>query len=108
MKKTKVGKKEPAVSNVLFETFIGEFVKIYTKQSVIEAAAVDDGRVEQSAPLVVQGYLLDMDSRYYYLGEHADRVSAAVAISQVVIIQEVQEKDLYGQILDDMEIGKAN
>jgi len=101
MKKTKAG-------NNIFSVFAGERVAILTKTRVSESLASDTQTIDKSVPLSIEGYLLDCDEAYYYLGETADQVSAAVAISQVILIQEVKALDLYTELLENADKGNMN
>jgi len=92
--------------NRFFQTFAGEFVKVFTKASIKEIASTEDGHVEQEVPLAIMGYLLDYDSKYYYLGDEPNQASVAIAIDQVIIIQEVKNPDVYDALLDQVDTKK--
>lgn len=100
-------KTEPnTINNRFFEIFAGEFVKIFIKANVKETASTEEGHIEQEAPLAVIGYLLDYDSKYYYLGDDPSQASIAVAINQVMLIQEVKNPDAYDALLEQADIKK--
>lgn len=102
-KTTKVGR-----HNRLFETFVGERVRVFTKQVLTESLSSEEGTASQNSPLALEGYLLDMDDVYIYLGMDADKVSAAVSVSQIVAVQEVGLPDILSELLDGADTDKVN
>jgi hypothetical protein len=92
--------------NRFFQTFAGEFIKVYTKSKVKETLSAEEGHIQQEAPLAVMGYLLDYDSKYYYLGDGPNQASVAVAIDQVILIQEVKNTDKYDDLLEQADTKK--
>lgn len=104
MKKPKVGKS----NNNVFSIFAGERVALLTKTKVSESLSSGREIIEKSVPLSIEGFLLDCDENYYYLGETADAVSAAVAVSQVILIQEIKSADVYTELLEAAETGNMN
>lgn len=79
--------------DLFWTTFMGEFVEILTR--------VDS---PDRMPLVAQGYLLDRDDEYYYLGEGILEVDAAIKKTDVVIITSRKEKDPTLEVLENTPI----
>lgn len=72
--------------SIFFDAFVGEYVQIVTKLPIQIVSETQEGNVVQNDYLRMEGYLLDMDDRYYYLGETTDLVNQAVTISDVTTI----------------------
>lgn len=83
-------KKEKKVgSEVFLLTFIGEYVQVIS--NFILNTAGSEG-VEES-PLILEGYLLDMDDEFLYIGDSANDISRAIKKETVVFIQVVNNED---------------
>lgn len=80
-------------SELFTVTFIGEYVEIICKTSE-----------EEQGKLVVKGYLLDIDSDYYYLGANPLEVSTVVKKNWVGLISIVEDIDPSVEILENMEL----
>ncbi len=65
----------PKTSELFKVTFIGEMVEI-----IVNSEASETGK------MIVQGYLLDFDEDYYYLGENPLAVSTALKRDLVSLI----------------------
>lgn len=101
----KKAKDEQRESEVFLLSFIGERVMILT--DFVLTAATDgeeSSLVEYSTgqPLVVEGYMLDSDYNYVYVGSTAEQVSNAVRKDRIVFIQLVEERDVLGEILNNL------
>jgi len=92
----------------LFLTFAGEYVTVMTRQNISEAIETEVGLANASTPFTITGYLLDFDSKFYYLGESPDQVTTAIATTEVVLMQEVRQLDVYDSILAKADTGKMN
>lgn len=90
-------------SDVLWSTFTGEFVEI-----LCEFVSGDDKHL----PLTVQGYLLDMDDDYYFIGEGPIEINAAVKKKNVAFMSildpESKEQDLFKEVLEDMGMPESD
>lgn len=85
-------------SNLLYDTFVGEMVVVVTEATTKRAEQVEDHFLEESTPIAIQGYLLDADDIWLYIGKDANEVSSAIHIDKII---EISIIDMYDQILDD-------
>ena len=79
--------------DLFWNTFMGEYVEILCRTENPD-----------KMPLVVQGYLLDRDDDYYYMGEGILEVDAAIKKNDVVIISNRKEKDATLEVLENMPL----
>ena len=86
--------------------FMGEFVNIITDIMIVDYAQNEVQTIEQNAPMVVKGFLLDSDSNYLYLGDNPLEVSQAIAKNRITVVQIERKKTKYEEILD--ELGDPN
>lgn len=56
----------------------------------------------ESMPIFYEGFLLDEDDQFYYLGEDPIEINQAIKKVNVVHIMSIEEKDVFNQILDEM------
>ncbi len=54
----------------------------------------------------VQGFILDMDDEFYYLGNTPEEIVRAVKRENVVYIEILNPDNEYRAILDEMEVPK--
>ena len=73
-------------------TFIGEMVEI-----IVTSETGNKGQ------LIIQGYLLDYDEDYYYIGEHPLAVTSALKRSLVGFINIIEPVDPNLEILHNMD-----
>lgn len=90
-------------NDLFFMTFVGEFVSILSNMDHTAAIQTEEGTVEETAPMVFQGYMLDMDEEYYYLGETQREVSRAIKKVSVNAIEISDHKDEFTDLLDKAE-----
>lgn len=91
-----------AVPQTFLLTFVGEYVNIVTDILITEFTNTEEGTLEQSAPMVARGYMLDCDSQYVYVGDNPFEVSQAILRKKIVLIQRQLEKSAYDDMLNDM------
>ncbi len=98
--------KKKAVDSEPIDTFVlafmGELVNVVTDIMIVDYAQNEDNTVEQNAPMVARGYLLDCDTQYLYLGENPLEVSQAIARSRITMVQIEKKRSKYEEMLDDM------
>ena len=85
--------KDKFKDDLFWVSFMGEFVEILAKYETSE-----------KMPLNIQGYMLDTDDTFYYIGDNPLEVNAAIRKTDVCFIAVVEHKDPGVQILEDMEI----
>jgi hypothetical protein len=85
--------------DTFWATFTGEYVEILAKFVGGEGVPM---------PLTIQGFLLDRDDEYYYIGEGPIEINCCVKRSDVIFISildpEGKEKDALKEILEDMPV----
>ena len=91
-------------NDLFFMTFVGEFVSILSTMDKTAMVQTEEGIVEESIPLVFQGYMLDMDDEYYYLGETQREVNRAIKKTSVNAIEIADQHDEFSEILDKAEV----
>lgn len=84
-------------------TFLGEYVGIMTKMKSTIVQESEESSVTQTAPMLLKGYLLDMDTNYYYLGDTANEVSQAIKKVQVFHIEIEKPMDALDHMLEGIE-----
>lgn len=73
-------------NSVFFDTFIGEYVEIVLKLKNKTIVSSPEETVERIGYVSFNGFLLDIDDVYYYIGETTTQIYRAVAIKDVVSI----------------------
>jgi hypothetical protein len=97
-------KKKTDKHELFFLSFIGEYVTIILKREAKVLHQTEEGYIEETVPMTVNGYLLDMDDEYYFIGESPNNISRAILKKEVVYIEIVQVKTVYDEILDTMNV----
>lgn len=104
-------KKKTLDKSLFFLTFIGEYVQIKLDLSSKMHAESNEGLVTEEGPLTLQGYLLDMDKNFYYLGGSPGSVTDAVkkiAVKHIRIVPVEQPKTIFDDILDSAIPGQGD
>lgn len=83
-------------------SFIGEYVNVVTDIMITDFTSSEEGQLEQNAPMVSRGYLLDCDSDYLYLGEDPFEITQAVQRRRIVLIQREIKSSPYEDMLNGM------
>ena len=90
-------------NTVLFEIFGGQFVSIVSTAETASEAPTEDGMIIEKRPIIIQGFMLDVDSRFVYLGTTSDEINYAVALNKIVAIEftdSVKEKNELQELLE--------
>jgi len=74
--------KKKSEPSSFFLSFIGEYVQVITSFQM----ATDEGS-EAGLPLIIEGYIMDADDDYIYMGSEGDEIRQAVSSSHVVFVQ---------------------
>lgn len=85
---------------LFFNTFVGEFVQITTGMMTKEQIDTEQGSAIAEGPVILGGYLLDEDDKYYYLGPTPDGITDAIKKVTVKHIQIIPPKSKYDEIMD--------
>jgi hypothetical protein len=80
-----MSKKQPETSTLLYATFAGYCVDI-----IVRSVRAKINNVTSN--MVLTGYMLDECEDFYYVGDNANEVSAAVRKSEVVTINLTREE----------------
>jgi hypothetical protein len=99
--------KDTPDSEVFLLSFIGEMVQvltdfILTSSQVKESIDGDMSSEDTSHPLIVEGYMLDSDDSYIYLGPTPDQIGQAIKKDRVIFIQVLDKKDDLSDIMDSL------
>jgi len=80
-------------NSLFLTTLVGEFVEIL---ATYETSA--------KMPLVIHGYLLDMDDDFYYIGNNPLEVRSVVKKDHVTFIEIMQTVDTNTAMLEEMPV----
>ena len=95
-------KKQSESTQTFLLSFIGEYVNIVTDIMIAEYSTTEEGSLEQNAPMVARGYMLDCDNDYLYLGEDPFEITQAIRRKKIVVIQRELKNSEYTDLLNDM------
>ena len=90
------------MSQILYDSFIGEFIRLTTKLSSKIQNQTETEIETQESPIMLDGYLVDMDDKYFYLGMSPDTITCAIEINTVAFLQILQELNPLENILDNL------
>lgn len=85
-------------SDLFWVTFVGEYVEVLCKFETPES-----GRM----PLAIKGYMLDVDDRFYYIGNSPLEVISAVNKDDVAYICVIDNIDPAVEILQNTPVPEA-
>lgn len=75
------------------EMFLGEYIRITTKRNATMDVPTEDGDVLPiTASIEYEGFLVDFDEKYLYIGEKSDQVSQAVKRKEVLGVTIVEKE----------------
>lgn len=100
------------LSEAFFASFIGDRVEIVADfyQNYSEETA--ESRITNHAPASIQGYILDLDNEFLYLGKNPHEVSMCLKRDRVLYIEviggETKERSPYDELLDSMPVPKKS
>lgn len=82
--------------------FMGEYINVITNIMIVESVSNDNETIEQNAPMMAKGYLLDEDSEFIYLGDNPFEITQAVTKKHICVVQAGTIKSQYDEILENM------
>jgi len=88
--------------NTFVLAFMGEYINIVTDIMIVDYSQNESQSMEQNAPLVARGFLLDEDENYVFIGDNPLEIAQAIAKSRIVMIQIEKKKSKYEELLEDM------
>lgn len=87
-------------SNKLFSIFVGSYIHVITK-SLKGTQHFNGGKAV--GPIIIDGFLLDEDDMFYYLGETPEEVTDAILKEEVVRVY-LPLEDMMKQAFGDIKI----
>jgi len=91
------------MSNRIFENFTGEHITILLNKDTRQTVEID-GRLQIiQSPALVEGYLIDEDEEFYYLGPNPDSFNQAVNKRYIVHI-EISKEETKKDVLHQLEM----
>lgn len=90
-------------ADVLFEVFAGEFVSILIDKEVEQTKQSETHIETLKSSLSINGYIIDMDDDYVYLGYEPSIISQAIKKSFIVHIEITSANN---EILSNIELPK--
>ena len=90
-------------NSVFFNMFVGEYVLFITKLSTKKIHQTEDHTTEETQPIAIEGFLLDMDEKWFFVGPTFDEVACALKQDDVMEITILKERSPYDSILDDID-----
>lgn len=73
--------------NNLFEYFAGEYLSILVNKDLRQSIQTPDNVRTIHSPVLVEGYLIDEDDLFYYMGEDPGTIYKAVAKRTIVMVE---------------------
>lgn len=80
---------------------IGSFIEIVTDQTVTVTSETEEGRYEKKSPYVIQGFLLDIDEEWVYIGNDQGETTDMIGIKKVVHLGKSAPIDKLDDLLDE-------
>lgn len=102
-----MGIKKDAPEDKILQVFWGSYVTILLQPEIEQTISTPGAKESVRQPLAIQGYFLDADDSFYYLGMDVNVINQAVNKLQVIHISEAEvpspEKTIEEEILESME-----
>lgn len=89
--------------DLLFETFVGESVIILLDKEVEQTRQSETHIETLKSSLSVNGYIIDMDDDFVYLGYNPDSIAQAVKKSFIIHVEIANQED---ELLSNIELPK--
>lgn len=78
-------KKRPK-KTLFYDLFIGEYVEIISKTPIEISEETANGILHQKTPMIFNGYVIDIDDLYIYLGPEPFAISQAIRKDEYISI----------------------
>jgi hypothetical protein len=88
-------KSEPSA---FFLSFVGEYVQVVTSFNM----ATESEGSEVGLPLIVEGYILDADEGYIYMGADSQGIRQAIRLDYVVFVQILEKQSELEEIFSSV------
>jgi hypothetical protein len=89
--------KKKSEPSAFFLSFIGEHVQVITS---FQLATADSP--EMPMPLIIEGYMLDADDQYIYMGEEGDQIRQAVKLEYVVYVHILEKENAIEEVFSSL------
>lgn len=89
--------------DLLFETFVGESVSILLDKEIEQIRQTETHIETLKSSLSVNGYIIDMDDDFIYLGYNQESIAQAVKKSYIIHVEISNESD---EILSSIDLPK--
>jgi hypothetical protein len=99
-----VAELKEGLCETFFSTFIGEKVEIVASFYQDYMEETEERRVSNHSPASIQGYILDLDPVFLYLGKNPHEVSMCLRRDSVLYIEILVEKSAYDEMLENFEV----
>lgn len=93
----------------LFEMLCGEFIQLVLDKDIEQTIQNEESITMNKTPLIVEGYLVEEDDVYIFLGQRPDQISQVIKKDYIIHIQVTSEEEssINSNILEPiMEIGE--
>ena len=100
LKKPKSKKKKTQTTAGDYDTFFLAFAGEHLEIVAMLSSEVTEGTIKTN------GFLLDYNDEYYFLGETPHEITHCVKREKVTLIQVMEPGSVYQEILEEMEIPK--
>jgi hypothetical protein len=97
-------KKAEIKRDTFFQVFCGEAISVMLDRDVEQTKQTETQMESLKTSISVQGYLIEMDDDFLYLGYEPEMINQAVKISSIVHV-ETMENPL-DEIMNSMEVPK--
>src|SRR5277367_5983360 len=87
-----------------FATFIGEKVEIVANFYQDYSEETEDRRVSNHSPASIQGFILDLDPVFIYLGKNPHEVCMCLRRDSVLYIEVLVDKSPYDEMLENFPV----
>jgi len=88
-------------NDLFFQTFIGEYVLLLTKLKTTSIEHTEEGSTESTNLASFEGFILDVDDNFYYIGDDHQSVNKAIRKDQIVYIAITDPNSQYDTIMDE-------
>ena len=98
-------------TNIFFDVFCGEMVEIITDLDVIQTVKVSEDNEAipgPAIPMVVNGFLMDIDEKWLYLSQNGEQVNEALPIDAIKHIAIIDVQKELNQAFDNLPDPEGN
>lgn len=82
----------------LFKLFAGDFIQLVLDKDLETSVQNEESITRQKSPIVMEGYLVDEDDVYLFLGQEPDQINQAVKKEYIIHIEIASEEEVVSEI----------